>query len=177
MEIISNETFTGGTIYPDEKRVKTPDSELYKKTVRQETKVFTHWVNKMTGGSETVSGTIDISPETLDHLIDSFGGGAFKTIERSYRTGKDLVNSKDVMYRDMPVVRKFYIEPNPYTVLYKIYDMYEESGRTIYSDEQVALWKKYLNVAREDGVITNKQYLFYKQEFKQNQKEGKRSLK
>ena len=88
VQIAENKTFFGGPIKPEQPPYQPakPESELYFDSVRPMSKETTQWFNRMTGGSEEVSGLVDISPEVLDHMIDSIGGGPIKFITNSVTT-------------------------------------------------------------------------------------------
>ena len=133
----------------------------------------------MTGGTKRESGYVDISPNTIEHLLYAFTGGAGKFMERSYRLGKTLIkdNMEPMLWRDTPVARQFISEPSPYTVLFKMKDMYEESGRVYYDEIQTQQFKLYLRLAKENGMLSRKDRDKYSKQFKDNQKKIKRARK
>jgi hypothetical protein len=179
VEIRSNENFMGGKIRPDQPHFQTkkPDSQLYFDSVNPDIKAVTTWVNKVTGGSEKVSGKVDVSPETLEHLLDTFTGGTGRFIERSYRTGKQLLQGNVPPLKEIPFVRTVVSEPSKYTMLYKMYDMYGESARTIYTKNEIKEFKKYLSSSVKDGAIENKKAKKIMKTFNENQREARASMK
>ena len=179
VEILTNENFMGGKIRPDQPhfQAKKPDSQLYFNSVNPDIKATTTWVNKVTGGSEKVSGKVDVSPETLEHLLDTFTGGTGRFIERSYRTGKQLLQGNVPPLKEIPFVRTVVSEPSKYTMLYKMYDMYGESARTIYTKNEIKEFKKYLSSSVKDGAIENKKATRIMKTFNENQKEARASMK
>jgi hypothetical protein len=178
-EIWANENFMGGNIYPDQPHYqpKKPDSQLYFDSVNPSIKGITTWLNKVSGGSEKVSGKIDVSPETIEHLLTAFTGGAGKFIERSYRTGKQLLAGETPPLKEIPFVRTAVSEPSKYTMLYKMYDMLGSSARTIYTEKEIEDFNRYLRMSVEDKVITNAKAKNFKNKFIKNQKEAKASMK
>ena len=178
-EIWANENFMGGKIYPDQPHYqpKKPDSQLYFDSVNPSIKGITTWLNKVSGGSEKVSGKIDVSPETIEHLLTAFTGGAGKFIERSYRTGKQLLAGETPPLKEIPFVRTAVSEPSKYTMLYKMYDMLGSSARTIYTEKEIEDFNRYLRMSVEDKVITNAKAKNFKNKFIKNQKEAKASMK
>lgn len=58
--------------------------------MRKQSKAVTDWLNKNTGGSDQVSGFVDISPEVVDHYIDALGGGTAKFVANTMETGTQL---------------------------------------------------------------------------------------
>ena len=180
VEIWENKDFMGGRIYSDQPhfKPKKPDSQLYwEKSVNPDIEAMTTWLNKVSGGSEKVSGKIDIAPGTVEHLLTAFTGGAGKFIERSYRTGKQLLAGETPPLREIPFVRTVVSEPSKYTALYKMKDMLDESARTIYSDQERKEFYKYLDMVVADAVRTKKEANKYKSDFNKNQKEAIRSMK
>tara|TARA_R100000315_G_C5215714_1_gene128788 strand:- start:416 stop:1237 length:822 start_codon:yes stop_codon:yes gene_type:complete len=179
VEIWLNENFMGGKQRPDQPHFQTekPDSQLYFDSVNPDIKAVTTWVNKVTGGSEKVSGKVDVSPETLEHLLDTFTGGTGRFIERSYRTGKQLLQGNVPPLKEIPFVRTFVSEPSKYTMLYKMYDMYRASGKTIYTENQIKEFKRYLSSSVKDGAIENKKAQRIMKTFNKNQREARASMK
>ena len=163
----------GGPIYPDQPhwQDKKPDSQLYFRGVGENTKAITDWLNRVTGGSIKESGYIDISPEVIDHIIQAFGGGAVKFLERSFYTGKELIEEgKIVSYRETPLLRQIIVEPSIYTSKFKMYDMLDKSGRILYSADKSSEFEKYLKMAFEDGTITQKEVDKFRKRFIKNQR-------
>ena len=172
MELMMNETFWGGPIYPEKPyQTKGPDSQLFfEHRVSPQSRAITTWLNNVTGGNEIESGWVDISPATLDHLYEAFTGQTGKFIERSYRTGKQLFKDGKVeKWKDVPILRQIIGEPYPYTTYYKMRDLIDESGRVLYSDEVVEQFEKYYRLTKEDDVIEIKQLEKLKKKFYNNQ--------
>jgi len=184
VEIWLNENFMGGKIRPDQPHFgqNKPDSQLYFDSINPDIKAVTTWVNKVAGGSETVSPRgirrlADVSPETLEHMLDTFTGGTGRFIERSYRTGKQLLQGNVPPLKEIPFARTFVSEPSKYTMLYKMYDMYEESARTIYTKNEIKEFKRYLSSSVKDGAIENKKAQRIMNTFNKNQREARASMK
>jgi len=179
-EIYTNENFMGRRIYPDQPpySAKKPDSQLYFNTVRPNTKATTDWLNKVTGGSEKVSGNIDMSPEALDHLIDAIGGGSLRFIRNSLDTGQKLIKGGEFeTYRRIPFVRQVITEPSKWTMKYKAKDMLDESARTVFSKEEKDDFKRYIKMARKDGTLSRKDAKKWVEKFNLNQRKARKSMK
>ena len=170
----------GGRIYPDQPPFspKKPASQLYFDSVRPNTKTTTDWLNKVTGGSEKVSGDIDISPEALDHLIDGIGGSALRFVRNSVETGKTLVKGgKFESYRRIPFVRQVITEPSKYTLKYKARDMLDESARTIFTEQEKEDFKRYVKISKQEGVLSRKDAKKWIKDFNKNQRKARKSMK
>ena len=122
--------------------------------MRPTTKAFTNWLNKVTGGNETEAGMIDVNPENIDHYIDFLGGGVGKFINNSITTGEKLLSEGDFPdLINIPVARQFLGEPVKSSIMGKIYDVWEESSRTLFSEKEQGGFIKNITKAIVDGRI------------------------
>ncbi len=115
VEIATNENFMGGKIAPENLPwgPQKPDSELYYRSASGISKSVTSFLNSVTGGSRWESGLIDISPETIDHILSFAGGGLGRTIGRvADLPGKAV--SGDLQFKDVPFLRQVYTKASPY---------------------------------------------------------------
>jgi hypothetical protein len=55
--------------------LKKCESSWYFGSVRETSKEVTEWLNDASGGNDIEAGSIDISPEVIDHSADFFTGG------------------------------------------------------------------------------------------------------
>jgi hypothetical protein len=171
VQILENRSFSDIPIKPEQPPygARVPESTLYYESVNPYTKEFAEWLNEITGGSEKYSGFIDFSPEILDHLVDSYGGGLYKEIKNTFISGTNLINGEIPNLRNIPILRRFVGEVSDKATLSKIFEMLKESGRTKYSADEKRRFYKYLNQARKDKVIDNDKYGKYRKDFTKNQ--------
>jgi hypothetical protein len=159
VQISENKNFFGGPIRPDQPpyQPKVPESELYFKSVRPQTKAITDWVYKITGGEDGKDWyTIDISPENIDHIIDFLGGGLGKFVSNTIATGTSLAKDGEFpALNKIPILRTTYGESSDYHNLRVVYDMLQESGRTKFSVRKRTQFYDALRGAVSDGKITN----------------------
>ena len=93
------------------------------------------WLNEVTGGDEAKSGVLDFNPAWVEHILESYLGGAGKTINKSAKTFGSTYRwiFKDgelPELRNVPVVSSFVHGSDPRTsgssVLDEYYNMVEE---------------------------------------------------
>ncbi|MAX33834.1 MAG: hypothetical protein CME72_12305 [Halomonadaceae bacterium] len=107
-QLAINENFFGGPIYKEDFAFggSSPDSSRSFRSTPEAYKTIAEFLNQMTGGNKFETGFIDISPDTLQHLINAYGGGAWGFAEKSgdfaYRAATgDL---EDIETRRIPFV-------------------------------------------------------------------------
>lgn len=102
----ANKNFTGNPIYPDP-HGPTPNSELAWDDTNPTLVAVTRWLNAATGGNRAKSGLIDISPLTIEHLVQSYLGGVGGESKRMWATAEKIASGDDVTYADIPIWRRF----------------------------------------------------------------------
>lgn len=121
-----NENYFGQTIYnenfPFDASPK-PDSELGKKSGNRWTKELTKFLNKVSGGSEFRSGEIDINPDKIDFVMESYSGGMGKFVGRSANVVDKVItgNLDQLEARQIPGVRVFYGQVSKYANFQEFY--------------------------------------------------------
>lgn len=113
LEIATNENFMGSKIAPENLPfgAQKPDSELYFRGATGVSKEVAALMNKATGGDKWNSGVVDVSPETLDHLMSFFGGGVGRMAGRIIDIPSKIGND-DLAPNDVPFLRQVYQTPN-----------------------------------------------------------------
>tara|TARA_R110000803_G_scaffold132932_3_gene200117 strand:- start:1754 stop:6961 length:5208 start_codon:yes stop_codon:yes gene_type:complete len=71
----------GGEIVPEEKEGVSRSSQYYTSGVALRN--ATDLINRSTGGSKNVSGDVDINPDLIEHLLNSYGGGIATFLDRT----------------------------------------------------------------------------------------------
>lgn len=86
VDIIQNKNHWGSVVMPsqpDRVEQQKPDSQLTFENTGEMWKGVAQGVNRATGGNEVVPGVIDVSPESLKHVVTELGGGALRTATRT----------------------------------------------------------------------------------------------
>ena len=172
VQIGENKNFFGGPIHREQAPYQPakPRSQMYFKRVNVYTRRLTDWLNRITGGTEKVSGVIDVNPELLDHMIDFVGGGLGRFITNSVNLGTTLLTERDIPeIGKIPMVRQFLKEPWPGTDTRTIYDLLDESQRNVFGQREKTKFADAIRRARKENMITGEQREQFEKEFRQNQ--------
>lgn len=126
LSLAINENYFGRTIYNENFPFDTspkPESELGRKGGNRWTKELTRLLNKATGGSEFRSGAIDINPDTIDFVMESYSGGMGKFLSRSANTVDKIItgNWDEIEPRKVPFLRVFYGQSPKYANVQEFY--------------------------------------------------------
>jgi len=108
-----NKNWFGAPIMPEQPAFAPAkrDSDRYFSGARDISVDTTHFLNRISGGNKVTAGKIDISPETIDHIIDTVGGGLgnflAQTVDGTINTVKGDLPAPD----EMPFIRKLIDTP------------------------------------------------------------------
>ena len=108
-QIIANKDYTGKPIYKDyEWNKRDPEwTKAYKGTspwIVEGTK----WLNRRSGGDDVKSGRWDWNPALIEHVLESYTGGAGKTFNRTVKTFQMMWDEDMRQWRNVPVISSFY---------------------------------------------------------------------
>ena len=156
VEIAVNETYFGSKVHQEQFPVgaKRPDSELAFRSPRV-IKQFFQWMNSATGGSEMVSGSVDLNPDLFwypfEYYIGGLGQFGFRTFETAYSIEEMIRNGEKVKLEanDIPFLRKVYGEPSKYYD-FDLYDSNKEQVLQLYKERKEADVK---NIDRYNGIV------------------------
>ncbi len=110
VQIWENKNFYGAPLMPEKNKfaaVPKPNSQRYWSSVRPTSKAFAEWLNGVTKGDKVEKGLIDISPEHMDLVFDTFTGGMGKFIEGVVKLPAVLKEDK-VDVKKIPLVQEFF---------------------------------------------------------------------
>jgi hypothetical protein len=148
VEIETNEDFAGYTVHPEQyDSDKRPQSHVYWSSTEKPYAALAQFLNKISGGSEFKSGKVDVYPASIEHVVESFGGGAWRTfwraIQSSEAVGENVLGGGEnrVKLNDIPMLRVLVGEPSDYVPR----DMFND-----YEDEMQRL-RRQIRVLRERG--------------------------
>lgn len=118
--------------------VDTPNSQKYWNSVRAPSKWLTDTLNELTGGDEVRPGAVDVSPEAIDLLIDTFTGGAGRFLSDIVSTPAKALSDEPIESYEVPLLRKVYGAPGMGTV---VSDFYERMEAVQVTDKQLKHYK------------------------------------
>ena len=143
IETVVNETYFGSPVTGENLPfgVQKPDSELSFRSPDALKDLF-RWINKATGGSEYVSGGIDINPDKFWYVFEYAIGGAGQFVNRSvFKFPKQLyaklASDEDIQIqaKDVPMLRLLYGQPSQYFDMEKFLDN-EQEFKSLYNELQ-----------------------------------------
>jgi hypothetical protein len=110
IDIAQNQDWSGRPIYPERREWEAgkPNSQLAYRSVGSNFKWAAEELNELTGGSAGRSGAIDISPEWIEHVVDSIIGSAGQTVTKTVDVAKKLMRGEPIEPYQIPFVRKFW---------------------------------------------------------------------
>lgn len=90
-----------------------PESQLYWANTTPEFVKITQWLNKISGGSDTVKGAVDVSPAAVDYWFGFVTGATGKFAQRTWSLATHYVpemvleGKTDITANDIPFARRF----------------------------------------------------------------------
>ena len=115
--VAENKNWYGGDLMPQKnvfEKVPTPDSQRYWKTSRGASQWVAEKLNDWTGGNQVRKGGIDVSPETLDLIVDTMGGSAMRFFTDAAATPLKLIRGEETKVQDFPFIRRAVGEKSQY---------------------------------------------------------------
>ena len=102
-------------------------------------------------------GSLEINPEWIDHILEAWGGGPYRTSRNLYTTGYDLNKyGKIKSIKSLPLIRKVLTEPTAYAVNTKMWDMFNVSSYTKFSKAEANDFYRYIDILIDDAKKAKK---------------------
>ncbi len=114
VDINTNTDYFGENIVPRQFDETTPYAERYKPNVNPLAKGLTDALASATGGSPERAGSIDWSPEWVEHIWDFATGGVGRLFSRASSTASALTNDEDIDVQKVPFARIFAGQANKF---------------------------------------------------------------
>ena len=149
VDIALNRNFADSRIMPDKnpyEKVETPDSRRAFSKVDPWWKWVSETLNDVTTGDEQKAGYVDISPETIEHLVDNYTGAAGQFVSRvaTWVADPELETSRK------PFVRKVFGEVSPFVIS----ERYNENKENIfYLEERIEYLAANARKSPEDRAV------------------------
>lgn len=150
-----NKNWFGAPIMPEQPAFapEVRDSDRYFSGARDISVGTAQFLNRLTGGNEVTAGAVDISPETIDHVIDTLGGGLGnfigQTIDGTINTVQGDIPTPD----EMPFVRKLVATPFETGEQSQVFNLLEKSATSRMSAIEVQRFIDNTKGALERGQI------------------------
>lgn len=158
VQMYENKNYFGSPIRPDDDPYAPAgkESDKYFSTVREPSKIFTEFLNGVSGGNEVEAGVLDFSPENVDHIIDFLGGGVGKFIANTIETGTKLAMGEVPEIENTPFIRKFVGDVYDDVERQLFYDLVKRGETRLLNEKEIADLKKYGKEAMNEGQLDNK---------------------
>lgn len=161
VEIMTNETYFGGSVYREQFPVgaKKPESQLGFKSPKNMQDFFM-WMNEATGGNEFESGWIDANPDKFWHIFDYYLGGAGQFLGRTgeflHGMGASIAEGEKlpIEANDVPFLRKLYGDPSKYYD-YQLYSDRKEEIQQLYKTVKSGDYERGAEKYRNVGGLNN----------------------
>ncbi|MBX3504398.1 MAG: hypothetical protein KF895_02890 [Parvibaculum sp.] len=111
VDLSRNRDYADRPIMPEQDQYgpKVPDSQRYWNSVSPYFRAITDTLNEITGGTDIEPGTIDVSPEVLEHMFGFVTGAAGTFFQRNVDLVAKIADpASDVAWNDIPLARKVY---------------------------------------------------------------------
>jgi hypothetical protein len=125
VQTATNENWAGHPIAPVVSpfdRVPKPDHQRFFRSVGEPWKWIAKGMSDATGGDKIKGGALDVSPETLEHWWESFGGGVLRTFTRTAKAISGAVQGEPVPIHEVPFVRRVVWVPHEGWETQQFYD-------------------------------------------------------
>ena len=144
-----NKTFFGSPLMPEGNpfsRTPKPDSEKYWRSVSTPSRLIAKGANWASGGNKVKPGLIDVSPETLDLVFDTFTGGAGRFLMNTLETPVKIATG-DFEFSKAPMLRKVLGSKSEY----KVTTDYRENITHVYRlREQAKIYPENIKELKKD---------------------------
>ena len=182
VQIYENKNFFGGPIYKEQfPGAYKPNNEMHFKSVSPYTQSVTSFLNDISGGQPEKkrgtkvlqkgrSGLVDINPETIDHLFESYLGGVGRLVGDGATTMVTFAQGEIPEVNSVPFLRILVKEPTPYMAQQKVFEMLRESTRRSYGKTEKEQFEKSLGYMLKEKTVDREKYNQYRREFENNQR-------
>jgi len=171
-EVETNKNFFGGNIAPEDNPFTpdAPDSQKYFKSVNPVAKSVAQTLNEYSGGNMVAKGGIDISPETIEHIVGFATGGLGRLVMNSETVASQKIDGEEVDMNKVPFSRKFYHTPRKKEEVNLVYKLGKKSATEQLSPLERKRFAKWLKEAVAKKDITAKQAHKLRKSFNDNQR-------
>lgn len=107
LDVSYNSNFAGSRIYAQSMNSNKPAyTRAFKKTPMFYVEL-SRLLSKITGGNTLEKGSVDIPPEAIQHIVESYAGGTGKFVGRTLETARKILKGEELDTGNIPIVRRF----------------------------------------------------------------------
>lgn len=107
LDIATNSTFAGNKIRNEAYGSRKP---AYMRAMKKTPTAYVEMcriLSDITGGNQFEAGKVDIAPEDIQHIVESYAGGTGKFVGRGIDTIQKLLSNEELDTNNIPFVRRF----------------------------------------------------------------------
>jgi hypothetical protein len=183
-QLATNKNAFGSPVFKDQKfGARQPNSHTHFEHTDPALVKLASGLNSLTGGTGVKSGLIDISPDVMEWMISTAGGGLGRTVEQTPEAVVDVsahaaqklgfmpesVRLTPFDASQVPLLSKFYTEGKPTNYKAIIFTTLQKSGNTEIDNPETTDFYNAVAEAVGHGQISKQQYKQYMREFQNNQ--------
>jgi hypothetical protein len=106
VQLGTNRNWLGNPIYPDQDTNMPQSSQAFERTPDW-AKSAAELMNRLSNGSYTEPGWVDVYPATLSYFVEFFGGAARTFASNTYDSFRKLMDGEEFKAGDIPFARRF----------------------------------------------------------------------
>jgi len=157
-DVATNEAWYGGKIAPayDD---KLKDSTQYWAGVDDTFKKLSASISRLTGGEGLEAGAIEVSPEALEYLWNSYTGGLGRFVKNLSQTGSAVVQGEELDPAKIPIARRFFGISLESAALSALDEVESRSKSKQFTQKELAGYQDLLNKLVEEGFLSEEDYV------------------
>ncbi|MFA5240626.1 MAG: LPD38 domain-containing protein, partial [Phycisphaerae bacterium] len=157
VELYANKNWLGNPIKPEQMPWDVrPESQMAFQSVSKPSKMIAEKLNSATGGDEMTPGTIDISPETIDHVAQFFTGSigkdVYKIMDLGARYFDDMRPLSDIKAKELPIAGRLTGANTEFYTMGKFREVSTEATRAY---KKAELWAEKDDPRLDDYIDKN----------------------
>lgn len=123
-----NEDFAARPIYQESFPFGAPKpaSSLSFRSTPEAYQTLTRALNDITGGTDNISGVVDINPDVIQHLVNYYGGGAWGFVEKTADFATRSVSGQEIENYRIPFAGRVLGSVTPYPDQQQFYERRDE---------------------------------------------------
>lgn len=177
----TNRDGLGRKIYNDSEFNHAPDSQKGYPSDTEGAQRMARWLNTASGGNDKVKGKIDVSPGTLDWLVETTLGGMGQFMRQTWTTAAPGVDAlvhwdanrlndyNNIHPKDIPIVNRFYTAPKEKADRGEIFDIKDRSYNEILQPQELNTFNHEVDKAVRLNQIDKEKADTYKNSVSKNQ--------
>lgn len=107
VDIAVNEDGSGNSIYNNDATMPMPNSQQAQRSTPQLYRDLASWLNTVTGGDKDNAGALDLNPDVMKYVVESFGGAPAKEGGKWLEAGHRNKHGIEVESHDRPFLGAF----------------------------------------------------------------------